>query len=285
VVVIHGEGLGRMLDIGSSTPVLIGRSNEADMVFSQRGVSRTHCQIWFDGATYRIRNLGDINPTRINDMPFKGELPLMDGDQITIGENILKFISQDSVEARYHEEIYLLATRDSLTELCNRRHFVDMADKEISRAVRRQQPLSLCVLDVDRFKSINDDHGHLVGDEVLRQMAGLLRQNARDDDLVGRMGGEEFALLLPECSLEQAAAFAERLREVVATAHFTVDDRSLQITVSIGVAALLPGRDTHHGLMAAADAALYRAKIEGRNRVCVDSGVSHDQGATMIERI
>ena len=269
VVVIHGEGLGRRADIDQS-PVVVGRSQEVDLVIVHKSVSREHCRIWREANGYRIRDLGATNTTRVNEARIASDTVLADGDQITVGESILKFISQDSVEARYHEEIYQLATHDALTELYNRRHFIEMADKEIARAIRHERPLSLCIIDVDLFKPVNDRYGHISGDEVLRQIALLLRRHARTDDLAARIGGEEFALMLPECDAEAARVFAERLREAVAEAVFTPGGEAQQITVSIGIAELAPGRDVRPALMAAADTALYRAKSEGRNRVCVE---------------
>ena len=268
VVVIHGEGLGRRADIGDA-PVLVGRSSEADLVIAHQSVSRAHCRIWRTEDAYLVADLGATNTTRLNDAKLQGERTLVDGDQLTVGESILKFISQDSVEASYHEEIYQLATHDALTELCNRRHFAELADKEIARARRHGRPLSLCILDVDLFKPINDRHGHIRGDEVLRQVAAVLRRHARNDDVAARIGGEEFALLLPECTAADAALLADRLREAVAGTLFAPGGEAQRITVSIGVAALAPQRDTRPALMAAADAALYRAKSEGRNRVRV----------------
>ena len=270
VVVIHGASLGRRADIGDA-PVLVGRSQEADLSIAHKSVSREHCRIWRDGDACRIRDLGATNATRVNDIRIEGDATLVDGDQVTVGECILKFISQDSVEAQYHEEIYQLATHDALTELCNRRHFTELADKEIARALRHGRPLSLCILDVDLFKPVNDRYGHNSGDEVLRQIGALVRRHARSDDLPARIGGEEFALLLPECGIDAATAFAERLRQAVAATAFAPGGEPERITVSIGVAALGPGRDDRPALMAAADAALYRAKHEGRNRVCADS--------------
>lgn len=269
VVVIHGEGLGRRADI-AATPVLVGRTSEADLVIAHKSVSREHCRIWDEGGTYRIRDLGATNTTRVNDIPLEDERALADGDQVTVGESILKFISRDSVEASYHEVIYQLATHDALTNLYNRRHFIEMADKEIARTMRHLRPLSLCIIDVDLFKPVNDRYGHISGDDVLRQIADVLRRHVRGGDLAARIGGEEFALLLPECGVEDALQFADRLREAVAVAPFAPGGEPRRITVSIGVAALAPDRDTRTTLMAAADAALYRAKSEGRNRVCVE---------------
>ncbi|MBP6215775.1 MAG: diguanylate cyclase [Luteimonas sp.] len=265
VVVIHGEGLGRRVDIVDA-PVLVGRSQEADLSIAHRSVSRQHCRIWRDGDDYRIRDLGATNRTRLNDAAID-EAVLSDGDHVVIGESILKFISRNSVEARYHEEIYQLATHDTLTELYNRRHFVEMADKEIARAVRHRRPLALCIIDVDLFKPVNDRHGHIAGDEVLRQIAAHLRQHVRSEDMAARIGGEEFAVLLQECGIEAAAGFAERLRQAIADAWFSPGGERQRITVSIGISVLNPARETRAALMAAADVALYRAKHDGRNCV------------------
>lgn len=267
VVVIHGEGLGKRADI-EGKPVIVGRSQEADLHIPHKSVSRQHCEIWRDGDEYRIRDLGATNCTRVNDLPVK-EGVLADGDHVTLGESILKFISHSSVEARYHEEVYQLATHDALTELYNRRHFVELVDKEIARAQRHGRPLVMCIIDVDLFKPVNDQYGHIAGDGVLRQLAALVRGFVRGEDIAARIGGEEFAVLLPESGLEAAHAFAERLREEVANEVFVLGGEPRRITISIGMAALGEARDDRGSLMKAADEALYRAKDEGRNRVCV----------------
>ncbi|WP_313496191.1 GGDEF domain-containing protein [Pseudoxanthomonas mexicana] len=268
VVVIHGEGLGRRADIDTAR-VRVGRSQEADLHIPHNSVSRLHCELWRDGDTYWVRDLGATNTTRLNDTPV-AQSALVDGDHITLGESILKFISHSSVEARYHEEIYQLATHDALTEMYNRRHFIETVEKEIARAMRHQRALTMCIIDVDLFKPINDRYGHISGDQVLKQIAGLVRRHVRNDDAAARIGGEEFAVLLPECGPEAAYGFAERLREAVEAVVFRPGGQPQRITVSIGIAALTPERDTVSRMMAAADAALYRAKSEGRNRVCIE---------------
>jgi diguanylate cyclase (GGDEF)-like protein len=268
VVVIHGEGLGKRADI-DDTAITVGRSQEADLHIPHKSVSRRHCEIWREGETYRLRDLQATNRTLVNEQPVT-ESELVDGDHITLGETILKFISHSSVEARYHEEVYQLATHDALTELYNRRHFVELVDKEIARAVRHARPLVMCIIDVDLFKPVNDQHGHIAGDGVLRQLAALLRGFVRGEDVAARIGGEEFAVLLPESPIDAAVAFAERLREAVAIAPFLIAGQSHHLTVSIGLAELSPARAERSALMQAADVALYRAKAEGRNRVCVE---------------
>jgi diguanylate cyclase (GGDEF)-like protein len=270
VVVIHGERLGRRADI-DRRKVMVGRSDDADFCIPHRSVSRKHCVFWRDGDTYHVRDLGATNPVRVNDIAVH-EAALEDGDQIAVGECILKFISPQSIEARYHAEMQQLATNDALTELPNRRHFVEACDKELMRSQRLGLPLAMCIVDIDFFKRINDEYGHIAGDEALRQLALVLRGFVRPGDIAARIGGEEFAVVLPETAAEEAVArFGEPLRIAIEQSTFTLDGEVRQLTVSIGISGLCPGRETRSKLMQAADAALYRAKNEGRNRVLVEA--------------
>lgn len=162
----------------------------------------------------------------------------------------------------------LQAHTDVLTGLANRRRFFEVAEAEISRSRRYETPLSLLMLDIDHFKEVNDAHGHRAGDRVLQQLARTCLEVLRTVDVVGRVGGEEFAILLPETTLEGAVEVAERLREAVGRAEVAREEGvPLRITVSIGVAPLSAGTNLDT-LMSQADAALYEAKHGGRNRVC-----------------
>ena len=165
VVVIHGEGLGRRANIHDAG-ILVGRSREADLCIDHLSVSREHCRIEPDRDAFRLTDLGATNTTLLNDQPVS-QARLHDGDHITVGESILKFIGDASVEARYHEEVYQLATHDPLTNLYNRRHFMEVAEKEIARARRHGRPLVMGIIDVDLFKEVNDRYGHIAGDGVL----------------------------------------------------------------------------------------------------------------------
>lgn len=265
VVVIHGDGLGRRADIDRAA-VVIGRLREADLCIQHKSVSRSHCRIEPDGDGFRLVDLGATNPTLLNDEAV-AEAQLTDGDHITVGESILKFIGNASVEAHYHEEVYQLATHDALTDLHNRRHFSELAEKELARARRHRRPLALGIIDVDLFKDVNDRHGHIEGDGVLRRIAAILGRHLRGGDIAARIGGEEFAFMLPESDLEAAAAFAERVRLAIAAERFAPGGEPRHITVSIGLARHGDDRDSLSLLMRAADAALYRAKREGRNRI------------------
>jgi two-component system cell cycle response regulator len=162
-----------------------------------------------------------------------------------------------------------LATTDALTRLMNRRALLERLNAEVDRARRFKSQLSLLMLDLDHFKSVNDRHGHLVGDSILRQTGALLSSAVRTIDVVARYGGEEFVLILPETAVEGAVTFAERLRERVHEHAFEIDaERTIHLTCSVGVATfptqfVLSTED----LFARADEALYRAKSGGRNQV------------------
>lgn len=162
-----------------------------------------------------------------------------------------------------------LATTDPLTGLHNRRSFMDIAERELSRAKRHNSPLAIMMLDLDHFKTINDTHGHLVGDSVIHAFGMLCQQSTRAFDTVGRIGGEEFVVLLPESSLEQALAVAERLRQATERMRLSLEHGlPLQFTVSIGVAVTSGSTPNVDTLLSQADGALYEAKRAGRNRVC-----------------
>jgi len=264
LVVIHGEGLGRRVDL-DERPVVLGRSPEVDLQIAHPSVSRRHCEVWLRAGHFMIRDLGATNRTRVNDQAIT-ETALVDGDHVTLGETVLKFISRHSLEARYHEEVYQLATHDALTGLFNRRQFIELIEHEIARAHRQDTPMALCMVDVDLFKPINDRFGHIAGDAVLRQLGGLIAASVGGDQVAARIGGEEFAVLLPATGGAEATRFAEGLRGSVEADRFTPGGEHCPLTVSIGVAVL--GADGNRSvLMRAADEALYRAKSRGRNRV------------------
>jgi diguanylate cyclase (GGDEF)-like protein len=158
------------------------------------------------------------------------------------------------------------AREDALTGLANRRAFDETVSREFRRARRTGTPLCLAMLDIDHFKRINDSFSHAAGDEVIVRLAQLMRGQCRDIDVLARWGGEEFALLMPQTRLEDAARVCERLREAFAQEPFDNLQAGLRITVSIGLASE-EGLESHEALLVRADAALYRAKRGGRNQV------------------
>jgi diguanylate cyclase (GGDEF)-like protein len=168
---------------------------------------------------------------------------------------------------RNAEMLEKLATIDSMTGLFNRRQFLSLAEAEWSRFQRYQRPLSVLVIDIDHFKSVNDRYGHAVGDEAIVSVANAYQQGRRASDVIGRFGGEEFVMLLPETDLAQAMVVAERLREAVAAHVLHVHKVQFKLTISVGVAQAILSMSGIDALLRAADQALYQAKAEGRNRV------------------
>ncbi len=160
-----------------------------------------------------------------------------------------------------------LATIDSMTGLFNRRHFLAQADAEWSRFRRYQRPLSMLMLDIDHFKSVNDRYGHAVGDHAIISVANAAQQAKRSPDVVGRLGGEEFAILLPETDAAQAEIVAERVREKVEGQQLAARNVPFKVTISVGIATAGASMSGIEALMRAADEALYQAKAAGRNRV------------------
>ena len=171
------------------------------------------------------------------------------------------------------EELRRQAHVDYLTGVYNRRHFMERAEQELSRAHRYAKPLSMLMLDIDHFKQINDRHGHKVGDTVLKAVADLSQATFRDVDIVGRLGGEEFAALLPETDQPAALEAAERLRATIANARIPLPGAPpVSFSVSIGVSSMDSPEDNIDALLQRADKALYKAKDSGRNRVCGRDG-------------
>jgi diguanylate cyclase (GGDEF)-like protein len=170
--------------------------------------------------------------------------------------------------AESESKLRALATTDFLTDLPNRRQFIDRLTHEFTRVQRfGDQPSSVLMLDLDLFKQINDTFGHAEGDAVLRHFAGLIRNTLRKVDTGGRVGGEEFAIILPGTDSAGARIFAERLREVVANTPLVKDGKTIPVTVSIGIATMNPRDSNAEESLLRSDEALYQAKRNGRNRV------------------
>jgi diguanylate cyclase (GGDEF)-like protein len=262
-----GPAMGTRYVLNES-PLIVGRSEDCDIRIADHSVSRRHARIEPDGqGGYRAVDLQSTNGTFVNNAPIS-TAPIKDGDYLRIGNCIYRFLAGGNVEAEYHEEIYRLTIMDALTGIHNKRYMLEFLERELARSARHRRPLALIMIDVDWFKSVNDELGHLGGDYTLRELAACITAGVRREDLLVRYGGEEFALVLVESSREGALEAAERIRACVEQHPFEFEGRKFQVTISLGVAFTsgepAPAVDE---LIRQADERLYQAKHAGRNRV------------------
>jgi diguanylate cyclase (GGDEF)-like protein len=267
LVVIYGQHIGRKYDLFEDI-VTIGRDPDNSIVLESDSVSRRHARIErFQDARFVI-DMNSTNGTYLNDQPVQPRTRIASGQFIKIGDTIFKYLTGDNIEAAYYEEIYRMAVTDGLTQIANKRQLDDFLEKEMARARRHNRPLTLLMCDIDHFKQVNDLHGHLTGDVVLRDLAALIRVRIRREELFARYGGEEFAIVLPETDRQQAIEFAEAVRELVQEHPMTFEGQTVKVTISIGVAQFSrDGHKTPDDLVKEADRNLYQAKSGGRNRV------------------
>lgn len=270
LVVIYGAQIGRRIELVGA-PLVIGRSPRSDLQLDEESVSRQHVRFEplpesVEGNGWQVVDLESTNGTYVNDV-VTARATLRHGDQIQVGRSILRFLEGNSIERAYHEEIYNLMSMDGLTQLRNRRAFDESLVEEILRSQRFGRPLSISVIDVDKFKLVNDQYGHLAGDAILRQIGTILRNNIRKNDIAGRLGGEEFGVILPEVDRVGGVVAAEKLRRLVESHRFEFDRTVIPVTISMGVIERLPKEREPNELIKRADELLYRAKHNGRNRV------------------
>ena len=257
-----------LLEIGSNT---IGRDNQNTVLLPDPSVSRQHASVRVDpdGLVW-ITDLGSTNGTTLNGQRLSPHQPvgLRDGDRLAFGpDRIFKLVRTDPLDERHHRQMFERAVRDPLTSLYNRSYFVDQVETMARQATRNELGFAVLMIDVDHFKAINDTYGHDTGDQVLRGVAGVLRQSARTDDLVARYGGEEFVVAVPIGSAEQAHVRGDRMRQGFRTLKFRVGERAWTISASVGVAFAPADRPCSVPLLLRqADEALYRAKRAGRDR-------------------
>lgn len=290
LVVINGMELGRKYSLAQPRTA-IGRSSKADIQIDEDAISRSHATIDRQGEHFLLRDLQSTNGTYVNDVQITNQI-LRDGDQLKIGRTIFKFLTGSNIESSYHDEMHRLSTIDGLTQVYNKRYFLQTIEREMLRTQRYEPRLSLIICDLDHFKAINDTYGHLAGDHVLKQAAQRMAAQVRRADVFARYGGEEFVLLLPETNRAQAARIAEKLRAAIANEPFYFDNTPIHVTISLGVADMqdylqAPGdhwrrmpvetssttpitmleEANSFAFIKIADDRLYAAKAGGRNRV------------------
>ena len=256
-----------MLKLGTAS-VVLGRDHSVQCVLADSSVSRKHAEISKLRSGYQIKDLGSTNGTLVNGEAIQQKV-LKPGDTFHVGSFMFKFLTAGSVESQYHETVYTALTSDALTETMNRRYLIETLKREIARARRKREIITVAMLDIDHFKKVNDTHGHLIGDEVLREIGRRLNDAKREDDMLARFGGEEFCLVLSATTGPQALEMLERCRTSISEQPFITAAGEIPVTASFGFACIQPTESkTINEILAEADGKLYEAKSAGRNCIC-----------------
>ncbi|MBP6218918.1 MAG: GGDEF domain-containing protein [Oligoflexales bacterium] len=274
LVQYNGESLGKRYPI-SKEEMKIGRSPQADLSIPEGSVSRIHASIQQKNGEIFIEDTQSANGTFVNDVKIEKLTQLKDQDVLRLGTLVLKFFSQDNVDGYIQDKIYRMATIDNGTQIFNKSYLMEALDNEFRASQSGKRLLTLIYFDLDHFKKVNDTYGHNAGDQVLKDTAQMVKNVIRKEDILGRFGGEEFIVVLPNTDLPTAVQLAERIRKSSADYihHLVVgqDQAKKSVdhtqTISLGVAALQTQFTTPKELLEAADKKLYFSKQNGRNRV------------------
>lgn len=216
-----------------------------------------------DHTMHRMKPLHDLNPELLSALRCFN---------IAVTFALLFYLSNLYMKlvSKAEKQLRILATTDPLTQLLNRRSFLEVADYELTQRKRHLAPLAFVLADIDHFKAINDQHGHAVGDEVLRSVSRVLNQAVREQDSVARWGGEEFLIMMPDATLQAATMVAERLREKVSAIEVNVAGQAIQVSMTFGVSSHRL-EEPVDGTVNRADSALYQGKARGRNQVVAEA--------------
>ncbi|MFN6962648.1 MAG: diguanylate cyclase [Pyrinomonadaceae bacterium] len=258
--------------------IILGRALAADVRINDPRISREHARITVTEpdesgrSEYILTDLRSPNGTFLNGQRITEER-LSNGDKIGIGKHILRFDLHDEIDREYHRQIHRLLSHDDLTGLLSSRSFFSELRREAARARAEDRPFCVLMMDLDFFKRVNDTYGHLTGSKTLEELGECIVKNLRSGDAAARFGGEEFAAFLLDAELPQAIVAAERIRSEVEKFDFSVvrrdsPDQKHKVTISIGISCCPDDSLDPIELVEMADSALYRAKHEGRNRVC-----------------
>lgn len=266
LLILNGEHLGKRFLLKEGDNIL-GRVPEASIYVPDPQISRRHGNIMFKDGVVRIEDLKSTNGIFVDGIAI--ENALVNGlSRISIGNTLLKLVFKDPTELKMEDELYRAATIDALTGIGNRSSFMEGAHQALPYARRNNLPLSLVMIDADFFKEVNDTHGHPAGDYVLKRLGHLFEKEKRQEDLLGRYGGEEFIMLMKGNSNDNASQFCERLRQAIENYPFVYENTQIPLTISIGFfTAKGPDLPDLTTLIEKADRALYKAKELGRNRV------------------
>lgn len=267
--------MGKELDFGknfsfSKDLISIGRDQKNDVPVHDEMVSKFHCEVYVARnhqlEQVVIKDLDSTNGTYVNGSMVK-QMILKPGDKLEIGETVLRVGYNDEVEREYHSKLFDFAARDTLTGLYNKRFVLSELESHFKIARRNKRIFSIIIFDIDNFKEINDSYGHLAGDAFLKNVGKIMNDTLREQDISGRVGGEEFLIIIPETGLDGAMDLAERFRKKIETSKIVFQDQKIHATISAGVSQFQLGDKDWVLLIKEADDALYRAKRKGKNKV------------------
>lgn len=262
-----GANSGKRFILSAPTVIIGRKADRVQIWIDDPSISREHCRIDFEGQRAIATDLKSKNHTFINEVEITGPTELVHSDMLRIGDIKLRYFAHGGADQLLFDKIYRMAVTDRMLDIFRKDYVQEKIEEEFRIARVRSSPLSLLMFDLDKFKSVNDTYGHDAGDLVLRSVADAIKPIVRRDGTFGRFGGEEFVLLLPNARLEEAAAAAERIRETVETTRIVYQEKTIPVTVSVGVATLTPDMTTAADLVKMSDMMVYKSKHGGRNRV------------------
>lgn len=269
LVVFIGADSGKRFSLkpGEST---IGRDPGADITLDDEWASRIHAVIDWSGDVIRITDNGSTNGVYVDYRKTDSAI-LAQGVPIQIGHSVMKIDFKDEAEIRLENDLWHNACIDGLTGISNRQHLLKRAEEEYSYARRNGMPVGLIMIDIDRFKEVNDTYGHQMGDSVLNQFAGIINRLKRREDIFARYGGEEFVIIpCGKIQRDEVFGFCERIRQAIEMSEFRFGETSIRITASLGFHTRKIAKNTKieplvGEMIKKADQALYNAKEKGRN--------------------
>ncbi|MBN2055751.1 GGDEF domain-containing protein [bacterium] len=276
LTIIAGPRIGTSIRLSASRRHLTIGRGETEFVIAHDTVSRRHAELILQPDNeVLIRDLNSTNGLYVNGMRVLSTR-LVNGDKVAIGDVILRFELLDPLDAHYQQELSRKlsgALKDPLTGLYSRKYFEDEAPRKFAALQEKRKMCSLIMIDIDFFKRINDEYGHLVGDRVLTLLGQRILMHIRAHDIACRYGGEEFIIILPNCDAATAFEVGERIRQTVESLEITDVTPPLRVTLSSGVVEMRP-EETLLSLIDRADKGLYQAKNAGRNQTIYGPGLT-----------
>jgi diguanylate cyclase (GGDEF)-like protein len=265
LVQYSGSKIGKRY-IFDEDELVLGRVEGVHILVQDMSVSRRHARFSRSPSHWIIEDMGSANGTYVQERKVS-RAELNHGDMLRLGNIVFKYFADGSSEGALVDNIYKRATIDPTTGIYNKNYLRDELESHFKLARNYHRPLSLLIFDLDHFKKVNDTHGHNCGDEVLKQSAELAKGVIRKNDVLARFGGEEFVVILPETDIKAAFELAERIRFAFDQFKFKYQGKTLEQTVSVGVAQFQPAMQKCEDLLEVADQKLYASKRSGRNKV------------------